>query len=279
MAKQLRLSNPHSVCYINSAIQLLSEVKLDDWGQGNPAGRFMNKIASIKQHGGCFSAWTEVNSFVDEEFRHTTRQGDAHEILLEILRCMHNDTLVNSLFGVLLITITKCLMCGNMSERPDLSTQLTVSNQSRSMNAFFTSFFVPETLKECYECERCCKADSKIRTTAEMSNRVKSWPPYLLVHILRFEEHHKINNEFQFPLVFIGADSADPEYVLDGAILHIGMTKESGHYACLGRIDDNSFYYYDDDKFPRITYTTDINSSIFKQQVYILLYRRRTRKI
>lgn len=280
MAHRLCLSNPHLVCYINSAVQLLSEVKINDWGKTTLAGRFMNKIMDLKHNGhqGSFSAWTEVNSFVNDDMKHTSDQGDAHEMLLEILRCLYNDELVNSLFSITMVNVTKCLSCGNVSEKSYLANQFTVNNQLRSMNSFFNNFFVTEALGDGYECERCTKTDSARRTSAAMCQRVKLWPLYLMVHIMRFEGNYKMNNEFQFPLVFAGSDPSDPEYVLDGAIFHIGTTRESGHYTSCGRIDHGWFHYYDDDKAPRPISMLEINGAIFRQQVYVLLYRRRERK-
>jgi ubiquitin C-terminal hydrolase len=275
----LRLENPHAVCYINAALQMLTQVHQDDWGR-TPAAVLINALRHIKTHGNgtkAVSYWSDVNRFVRDDHKFQGMQGDAHEILLEILHCVGNDTLINTLFGLKMTSCTTCMACSANSERDSLETQFTVGNAANSLRAFFGQFFNFETLDK-YHCDQCASVDPVVRTNAAIRTRVKEWPPYLLLHIMRFNGNAKITSPFDFPLVFVGAGPKDPEYVLESLILHIGSTRSSGHYVSLGRSDHGSFFLYNDDHVPKTVFATEMKTPEINQQVYILLYRKVVRK-
>lgn len=273
----LRLDNPNAACYINSAIQALTQVQHDNWGR-TPAAVLLNTLRHIKLRGGdTYTAWPEVNRFVGEDHKFNGQQGDAHEILLEILHCVGNDKLINTLFGVKLTATTTCMACSNQSERDGLETQFTVGNTVHALRAFFSAFFSANAV-EGYHCDRCAAVDPTVRTSAQITTNVKEWPPYLLLHIMRFDGNTKLTTPFDFPLVFVGSNPKDPEYVLESAILHMGSTRSSGHYITLGRRDVGSFLLYDDARVPTTVLATELKTRAIQEQVYILLYRKVPRK-
>lgn len=271
----LRLENPSATCYINAALQILVHIDVKSWPE-SPAGQLLNvlKVGSSE----VVPAWREINKIVGRDHKFVGFQGDAHEMLLEILQCIRDDAFVNQIFGIVYVNTTTCSACSNLSTRDETATQMTINNTIRNLRALFESFFTPSKLENEYQCDQCTTSDATVRTSAEIVTRVKTWPPYLLLHILRFDGNRKITEPFTYSLVFKGSRPQDPEYELDGLVLHMGSTRQSGHYVTLTRQGHDAFLLHDDDREPRQVLLSEVQNPVFQQQVYILLYRRRHQK-
>lgn len=271
----LRLENPSATCYINAALQLLVHVDVKSWPE-SPAGQLLNVLKAGSSE--VVPAWREINKIVGRDHKFVGYQGDAHEMFLEILRCVQDDDFVNQLFGLVYINTTHCLACGTLSHRDEISNQMTISNQVRTLGELFQGFFTPTRLHNEYKCDKCIQADSSVRTSAEIVTRVKTWPRYLFLHIMRFDGNRKVTDPFMFSLVFVGSRPQDPEYELDGLILHAGATRQSGHYVTITRESHGSFLLHNDEHEPKRILLSEIQNPTFQQQVYILMYRQRARK-
>lgn len=277
----LRLENPSATCYINAALQLLLQIQVPSWPAEKPAGQLLNNLLTLRQtETGVVAAWKEVNKVVGRDHKFVGFQGDAHEMLLEIIRALENDAFINSIFGIGYIKTTQCAVCGHQSHREETPTQMDINNKARNLSDLFQGFFSPTLLENVYECSECTKRDSKLRTTAEIVQRIKVWPPYLMMHIMRFADDgtSKLSEPFKYSLVFRGSRPQDPEYELDGMILHVGSDWRSGHYKTVCRENHSWFFLLDDDRDPQRVPQSEVQNLGYQQQVYILLYRRRSRK-
>jgi uncharacterized UBP type Zn finger protein len=274
----MRFTNPGAACYLNAAVQFLLQVVNVDWGRSE-MGQLLNELTKMKVSSptAVIPVWEAINKLVSSEQRYNGRQGDAHEMFVEILNVLQNDAMVNNLFGIRFMKTTQCLACTHMSKREETANQLTVGGEMRDLGNFFQSYFTPEKIDR-YECERCTASAPDVRTMAEMFDRVNYWPAYLMIYIARFNGNSKVTSPFKFSLVFVGTKPTDPEYALDALVLHSGATRQSGHYVTLGRADQGSFIKYNDDAEPVQIPQADVVKQIFQEQVYMLLYRRCSRK-
>ena len=273
MSTPLAFSNPRAACYLNAALQLLLTVDVPTWGT-SPLAAYLDHLRSLqkKGHGTVISAWSDLNKYLSPYNRYKHEQEDAHEMLMALLDTVRNDPLVNTLFGLKTLQIVTCMACSNVSYTHGTQTQITVDNSTRRMSDVFRNFGLKEFLGE-YKCDRCASHDPAVRTQAEKSTRVQEWPPYLLFHVIRFDnDGRKVNSPFVFPVHF--QDTEDKRgYVLDACVLHSGTLLQSGHFKTVVRLHNPSFLMTDDDSQAARVDIADLNSDIFQKQVYLLLYR------
>jgi ubiquitin C-terminal hydrolase len=83
-----------------------------------------------------------------------------------------------------------------------------------------------------WDCDRC-----NTKTPAEMSHKLETLPPYLIIHFNRFKKQgtktYKISSRLQYPLknLDLSEFSGDPSHIYDlaGVVNHYG-TLQRGHY-------------------------------------------------
>ena len=125
----------------------------------------------------------------------------------------------------------------------------------------------------------CAKCGSK---TMLVCNRFLTLPRKLLLSVNRYSKEEKITKVITPPDVlhlkrFLEdskqLENMDTEYILAGQILHIGDSKNSGHYICQVYCEDGKWREYDDQRTRGISFRQDIQS--VTSPAYIFAFNRR----
>jgi len=103
-------------------------------------------------------------------------------------------------------------------------------------------------------------------------------PRFFLQSIARFKEdatRGKISDEVDFTQDLhlpVANNTVRKGYRAKAVILHRGASAAAGHYRALVREGEDQWILFDDSSQPSPRTTAQINSSEFRQQVYIILW-------
>lgn len=212
---------------------------------------------------------------VGKQFRHN-RQEDAHEYLVQLLDCMHEEilkansvklsdgriaetTVISRIFGGYLCNELRCPSCKFCSKTYNhyQSLSLDVNSGISSINSALHAFLKPEQLTSGNEwkCEGCNK---KVKATKQLI--VEEYPSVLVLHLKRFSYgfgQSKINKHIEFEELLhvpsrsqvlnfknnkqeftnVKSDlSNSKRFHLCGIIVHHGSSVHSGHYVAYVKV-------------------------------------------
>jgi len=184
------------------------------------------------------------------------------------------DKIIDYLFGVTIVTSTKCLKCNTVSNRSETEFKIKIGmdkNISDSLDTLIDNYSNVEEMNgdNQYDCSNCkCKVDA-----LKMDKIIKT-PKYLHVQLKRFTKDYsrgrgrisKNDNSIDIPSTL---NISGVKYQLRGCILHMG-SYHGGHYTYLynknktDKFDD--WKYLDDGRISNRNVTNDIKDG------YLYLY-------
>jgi ubiquitin carboxyl-terminal hydrolase 36/42 len=192
------------------------------------------------------------------------------------------DKIINYLFGVTIVTSTKCMKCSNVSNRSETEFKIKIgmdNNISNNLETLIDNYSNVEEMTgdNQYDCSKC-----KSKVDALKMDKIVKTPKYLHVQLKRFMKNDrrgrisKIDSNVDIPSTL---NILGNKYNLRGSILHMG-SYHGGHYVYLYNKDKmdkktnmanktsefNDWKYLDDGRISNRNVTNDI------KQGYLYLY-------
>ena len=195
-------------------------------------------------------------------------QHDASEALTCILQTLsEGGANINSIKVSSTITI-ECSHCSRRSETTETLFQIPLccDNRSKSINSCLREYSSATTISD-YICENMgCDRLGGCHTIS-----ITNEPEVLLIIIQRLEYERRSLVGFECPMNGLHIPGGNASYQLIGAVLHKGMSRDSGHYQCL--IRKGHMFYHCNDKEVKLI---DIVSAkeLLSANVCMLIYRR-----
>ena len=221
---------------------------------------------------------------------HKSRQEDAHEYLVQLLDCMHEEilklhsvktsegkiaetTLISRIFGGYLCNEMKCSKCSHSSKTYNYYQHLSldINNGVSSINNSLKSFTKIETLTQGNEwlCEKC---KQKVKATKQLT--ISQLSNVMILHLKRFSYGNmngKVSKHIDFDLeqYFTEQNGLKVKYNLTGIVVHHGNSTHSGHYIAFVKAPNGQWYEMDDSSV-----SVCQTKRLLQQQAYILFYSR-----
>ncbi|KAM7534132.1 hypothetical protein Aperf_G00000109859 [Anoplocephala perfoliata] len=197
-----------------------------------------------------------------------SRSSTLDEIIKEKFKNVHNSSV--------LLNGTKARGIGKydpnrQEDAQEFLTSMLASMENiqncRSLQEILSNHKCPETIGN-YKCPKCSVTAEAVRKYALIRA-----PPVLIVHLLRFEDLHKMDAYIRFPLSFdlrpymSSGSSNAVNYKLFAIINHRGLDTKSGHYvACTNR--RGVWFEHNDATVTQIT-----SKRVLEQKPYLLFYK------
>lgn len=220
------------------------------------------------------------------------RQEDAHECVRGLLDAMirgevfgcggfgtarwavETSTAVHRVFGGALQSSVVCTECryASVTSEPFLDLSLEMANLN-SVPAALAKFTAAETLRgdNRYRCGACNKLVVAMKRLC-----IRRAPNVLTLHVKRFTRTNKDMRFIDFPeqldvgkYMYGKPPRLRALYRLSGVIVHIGLTRASGHYVAYVKAMNGSWTLKDDS----VSRTVPL-STVLRQRAYVLLYSR-----
>lgn len=213
---------------------------------------------------------TEASEFTLAVGDHLVAQEAAERIRLR------DDSVVGDIFSGIQREDLVCQVCHGSRSKGErfniLSLPMRKEHRTVPLAELMQAYTVEETLagEEAVYCPHC----NQHRPTNKRL-RVIQTPPYLLIHLKRFQKasNIRINTMVDFPLRgFQPMGNHGPIYELVAISMHQGEEVDHGHYIALGKVDA-TWYRFDDSTVTRIP-DNDLTSPLTRKEAYILVYRR-----
>lgn len=311
------LHNYGNTCYLNSTLQcllytpVLSQLFLDERAESAALAHMNNQrqpsISTIYKKL-VEDVWKPINRGnpsnisprmmvqnirrVGKQFRNH-RQEDAHEYLVQLLDCMHEEviqahrlnsnkenirlketTFISRIFGGYLCNSLTCPQCSYSSRTYNYYQQLSLDIFSGigSVKAAIHAFTKPEILSRGNEwhCDRC---NQRVRATKQMV--ISSLSPVLILHLKRFHplggknnKHIDVDVTLSLPCMATGSTAI---YDLYAMVVHHGSSVHSGHYVAFVKAPSGQWHEMNDS----VVKVASLQQ-ILSKQAYILFYRRRS---
>jgi ubiquitin C-terminal hydrolase len=298
------LNNHGNTCFFNSALQnifrcsvfinIISNLQIDhelikifkntieDYKK-NSNGRIsplelvkyyskLNSEYSIGSQDDAEEVVTLLIGKVDDIIKEEIKKGNIQNITIK--GDIKLDKIIDYLFGVTIVTSTKCLKCNSVSERSETEFKIKIGmdkNISDSLDKLIDNYSNIEEMNgdNQYECSKCkCKVDA-----LKMDKIVKT-PKYLHVQLKRFMKDYnrgrgrisKNDTSIEIPSIL---NISGVKYKLRGSILHMG-SYHGGHYTYLynnnKQEDFKNWKYLDDGRISERNVSNDIKDG------YLFLY-------
>ena len=297
------ITNPRFQCYINTAIQLLTQCP-----------EFQNDIAQFFQQNqehlnqplhkdgklyqrltfaeGLLRAWWDIQRAREEKttvtindnwLRHIFGYKDSQECtfydgLIRMFTKVDNDStsfedsICFKYFGFN-VKQTETCACGHVetTEKKEIALPFSISNgfkeqEKIGINELIKYYEEPEKLDD-YKCDGCNQQGHAVK----VNSIVTPYPKYFLSSIMRYEF-----DGVESSRTSIEIDLEDPLEGMNliGVIAHSGGNSiNSGHYTCLLRNEnENCWLHYNDTRVSRY----DTIPHHYEKNAYVLLYRNST---
>jgi ubiquitin C-terminal hydrolase len=219
----------------------------------------------------------KVDDIINTEIKNGTLQN------VTIKGDIKLDKIINYLFGVTIVTSTKCLKCNTVSDRSETEFKIKIgmnkNNSSSDLNTLINEYSNIEEMTgdNQYECSNC-----KCLVDALKVDKIVKTPKYLHVQLKRFLQldrrgrFSKIDKNIDIQSVI---QVGTVKYELRGCIYHMG-SYHGGHYVYLynknkntntntntnNKNEFNDWKYLDDNRISNRNVSSDI------KQGYIFLY-------
>lgn len=235
-------------------------------------------------------------------------QQDSHECLLYILDLLHHSisyeielslhkessiltnkslemwklfyekeySFITKIFNGNLINNIKCNSCDLNESVFEPFNNISLSLSNYSLNSCLKEYFDNKNISS-WKCNKCnslgCKKNAKLW----------SMPPYLIIHLNRFQENlEKNKTKIIFPIKdldlseFISTDKLDTNnYIYDlYAINYHHGEKDSGHYTSACKNLDGRWYLFNDGNISRY-HSNNLDAQLITNDAYILFYVRK----
>jgi ubiquitin C-terminal hydrolase len=209
---------------------------------------------------------------VDDIIKEEIKKGNIPNITIK--GDIKLDKIIDYLFGVTIVTSTKCLKCNSVSERSETEFKIKIGMEkdiSDPLNKLIDNYSNVEEMNgdNQYECSKCkCKVDA-----LKMDKIVKT-PKYLQVQLKRFNKDYsrgrgrisKNDTSIEIPSTL---NISGVKYQLRGSILHMG-SYHGGHYTYLYNNNKTNEFkdwkYLDDSRISERNVSNDIKDG------YLFLY-------
>ncbi|CAF1042015.1 unnamed protein product [Adineta ricciae] len=297
------LKNLGGTCYMNSVLQSLSvtasltdSLLIDhriDMNDGTVLREYVNLLYLLR-YSDCRvlspNPFKQIFGHLHKAYLQNQQQ-DAHEFLLLLLDCLHQDliqikskkedrntSLILDLFYGTYRTTTTCSICKNMSINydPFLCLSLPIPSMHHcTLEDCFVDFDTDESLTDdqqwfCPTCQCLCDATRRLE--------IEKLPKVLIIQLKRFELNFdqqwvKNNSHVYYPLDSFDLKqycSSSSSYALYSAINHNG-TLNDGHYTTFCRNlsnDSSAWFECDDDK---VEYSST-DKLLMNTNAYLLFY-------
>jgi len=269
----LRLINKGNDCYLNSALQFITQGK-----QVNKALEKHFKDSDLY----CFfllmfkQKWEDVEAqdnprnikyLVAKKFPqfNNNYQQDSHEFLVCLLDLLENPILKH-FYDFKIVSTVKCDYCKKKSKttQEQRFISLSIPKQETTLRQCFKNYILQENVS--WKCPKCRN------NTANKQILILNLPKFLIIHLKRFEwfkNGKRINTPINFPINW--KINNNNKYKLISIINHYGSF-DGGHYTSIGKINTNKWIVYDDIRLSKIqTQHIKIN---YKTSAYLLLYEK-----
>ena len=223
-----------------------------------------------------------IKNVYDDVSIRTTKTNTENNIgyYINKLNTSNNNSILNK-FCNINVSEYKCATClfRFYHIKNNFTCNLAIDDNDNISKCFHNLNIVPE-LVEGLECNVCNN-----NTIYKSLYLYLNPADYLIFNINRvlFEEtlvkNNKelfINNRITFKNIDINSTNSikTNDYILDlkSVICHLG-TLSNGHYICLNKMPNNSFYLYDDDKKYIVTHDKFVVNTMFKSEVSNIIYQ------
>ncbi|XP_078596724.1 uncharacterized protein LOC144873327 [Branchiostoma floridae x Branchiostoma japonicum] len=215
--------------------------------------------------------------------------------------CHQNNTVVDTSFTGQLVEARHCLLCGKLSLSMEVFSVLPVhipeqNSMAIDLETCIGNLANVENLQKESGFRCTCggagdsEQDLQTQTTAQRRCLLRYLPECLIIQLQRFNYATKTQVPVNIPLHNLNlnslhVDSMLPEpdqglpndcvYSLYAVCMHLGTTRDCGHYVAYTLLDDGLWYKFDDeDVRPVTSMPSELRSAIVKRNAYILFYRK-----
>ncbi|XP_066284237.1 ubiquitin carboxyl-terminal hydrolase 2-like [Branchiostoma lanceolatum] len=217
--------------------------------------------------------------------------------------CHQNNTVVDTSFTGQLVEARHCLLCGKLSLSMEVFSVLPVhipeqNSMAMDLEACIVNLANVENLQKesgfrC-TCARAGDSEQDLQTTAQRRCLLRYHPECLIIQLQRFNYATKTQVPVNIPLHNLNLNSLhvdnllpDPDlgppddcvYSLYAVCMHLGTTRDCGHYVAYALLDDGLWYKFDDEVVRVVnSMQSELRSAIVKRNAYILFYRKSNKR-
>ena len=270
----LRLINRGNDCYLNSALQFITQGKIVNnqlMKHFKDSDLFCFFLLMFKQK------WEDVDAqdnpkniklLVAEKFPQfrNNYQQDSHEFLVCLLDILENKT-IKKFYDSKIESTVKCNCCNYISKTKQSQRYISLSipNKETTLRQCFKKYILQENITD-WKCQKCKQ------NYGTKKNLILSLPNYLIIHFKRFRwlnNGQRINIPIDFPMNW--KINQNNKYKLISIINHYGSF-DGGHYTSAGRINSKQWLLYDDRIVSELNISKITNQ--FNISAYLLLYEK-----
>jgi ubiquitin C-terminal hydrolase len=287
------LANIGNTCFMNSAIQCLSNIpQLTAWAKNQQPSNY-HKSVTRAYTSLIRSMWSGENSCVSPRdikqrvSQHAPifcdyAQKDSHEFMNSLLNALHSEleenrsseeqtSIVTDLFRIQTESRVTCLACDNYDpiEETTYCLPLPLGDEPTvALDTLVDEFLKEEQLDGEYYCSHC----EGLRLAKQKTRICQPLPPVIIVQLKRFtfdETDDKLNTLVDYPIVNWAIDRNDSSlYDLAAVSMHVGNLKQ-GHYTTIARLNgSNQWYYFNDSSIEPI----HDSHYLVNRNAYVLVY-------
>lgn len=209
-------------------------------------------------------------------------QQDAHEYLFALLNhfddecslskekyAVNLDTPVHSFFGGQFRETKICATCGKNDQSTSRFLDITLPLDADTLEGCFESFMKPRNVGSNYICEKCKQAG-----TCSTRTKFADTPNILIITMMRFtatanKDERPVDFGLNIDLKDFVEDGIDHYYELFAVINHSGHQVNRGHFTCMVKCNNGSWYNCDDTKI-----TKDASQNVLDSKPYVLFYKK-----